>query len=91
MRHKKYRSIEIAELIQLGDIQEKISSEKQQLTDLQAEYNQRIADYTNKYQELENNYKQKESSLKKDMKIYLIVFLLNQKKNNKLLMRSAMQ
>ena len=30
LRHKKYRSIEMTELIQWGDIQEKISSEQQQ-------------------------------------------------------------
>lgn len=65
LRHKKYRSIEMTELIQWGDIQEKISSEQQHLIDLQEEYSQRVADYNNQYKELENNYKKKEFSLKK--------------------------
>ena len=65
LRHKKYRSIEMTELIQWGDIQEKISSEQQHLIDLQEEYSQRVADYNNQYKELENDYKKKESSLKK--------------------------
>ena len=65
LRHKKYRSIEMTELIQWGDIQEKISSEQQHLIDLQEEYSQRVADYNNQYKELENDYKKKEFSLKK--------------------------
>lgn len=65
LRHKKYRSIEMAELIQLGDIREKISSEQQHLIDLQEEYSQRVADYNNQYKELESDYKKKEFSLKK--------------------------
>ena len=45
LRHKKYRSIEMTELIQLGDIREKISSEQQHLIVLQEEYSQRVADW----------------------------------------------
>lgn len=65
LRQKKWHTVEITELIELGNIQDKIEEQTKRLAMLQSEYAKRVDSYQGKYTQLEQDYDEKEKELKK--------------------------